>query len=30
MSESTKLVLKILTAALLLGVLGDELLRAFP
>jgi Domain of unknown function (DUF4153) len=30
MSESTKLVLKILTGALLLGVLGDELLRAFP
>lgn len=30
MSEPTKLVLKIFTSALLLGVLGDELLRAFP
>ncbi|HLY61136.1 MAG TPA: DUF4173 domain-containing protein [Terriglobia bacterium] len=30
MSETTKLVLKIFTGAMLLGVLGDELLRTFP
>src|SRR5690348_16587991 len=30
MSESTQQVLKIFTAALLVGILGDELFRAFP
>lgn len=30
MSESTQQALKILSGALLLGILGDELLRAFP